>query len=107
MGEIDAEVRQLIEAVKKSKTFQEYEKQKNILKEDPELKNQVDNYRKELFELQKSQDGNAKERTEAFAEKYADFIEIPKVSAFLDAEVNLCKMMQEVTFRVVDSLEFE
>lgn len=107
MSEIDAEVKQLIEAVKKSKTFEEYDKQKNILKADPDLKAQVDNYRREVFELQNSNDGNARERMEAFAEKYSDFVELPKVSAFLDAEVNLCKMMQELTHRVVDSLEFE
>lgn len=107
MNEIDNELNMLIDAVKKSKTYQEYDKQKNVIKEDPELKAQIDNYRRESFEIQNSNDANAGQRMEAFADKYADFVENSKVSAFLDAEVNLCRMMQELSDRIIDSLDFE
>lgn len=108
MSEIEGEIGILINAVKQSKTYQEYDRQKKLLKANPELKARVDEYRMENFKLQNSNDDpRIAEKMEAFADKYADFIELPQVSAFLDAEVNLCRMMQELTSRVVDSLEFE
>jgi len=107
MHEIATEVEQLIEAVKQSKTFQEYDKQKNLINEDPELKSQIDRYREEVYKLQNSQDSNIKAKMDEFADKYADFLDDIRVSAYLDAENNLCRMMQELTDRVVDSLEFE
>lgn len=108
MNEVDNEAQQLIEAVKKSRTYLEYEKQKELLKQNPELKAQVDNYRAENFELQNSpDDGHLGERMEAFADRYADFIESPQVGAFLDAELNLCKMLQHVTNEIIGSLNFE
>lgn len=108
MSEIEDEIGQLIDAVKQSQTYKEYDRQKKLLKANPELKRRVDEYRMENFRLQNSNDDpRIADKMEAFADKYADFIESPQVSAFLDAEVNLCRMMQELTNRVVDSLDFE
>lgn len=108
MNEVDEVVQQIIGAVRNSRTYLEFEKQKEIMKQDPELKAKVDEYREENFRLQNApDDAYAAERMEAFADKYASFIEQPKVSAFLDAELNLCRMIQEATDAVIDSLNFE
>lgn len=42
-----------------------------------------------------------------FAERNAEFLEDIRVSAYLDAENNLCRMLQELTSSVIESLEFE
>lgn len=108
MSEIDEEVTKLIQVVKESKTYKEYDKQKNRLRENEELKAQVDQYRKENFMLQaESNDPNIKYRLEEFADRYADFLDDPRVSEFLDAENDLCRMMQELTDRVIASLDFD
>ena len=110
MTEIDEEVNHLIDAVKSSNTYKLYDKQRKRLKADPELKAAVDQYRKENFELQQSiseMDPSSEAKMEEFADKYSDFLEDSRVSDFLDAENNLCRMMQELTDRVVDSLNFE
>ncbi len=108
MYEISEEVDSLIEAVKQSKTYREYDLQRNRVKEEPELKAQIDEYRAKNYELQNSEDEeNIQERLEAFAEEYSDFVEQPKVREFLHAEVALCSMMQEVTNRLINSLDFE
>lgn len=108
MSEVDKQVNELIEAIRVSKTFLEYEKQKNNLKQEPELKNQVDEYRAKNFELQTMEDdGHLAERIEAFANQYAYLSEQPKVRAFLDAELALCRLLQSITDNVVDSIDFE
>lgn len=108
MNEIRDEVNALIEAVKQSETYREYDRQKNRVKAMPELKAQIDAYRTKNFELQNMEDNEGlQEKLEAFAEEYADFVEQPPVREFLNAEVALCAMMQEVTNRLIGSLEFE
>ncbi len=108
MTEIDKEVCNLITAVKSSKTYLEYAKWRDILKQDDELRARVDEYRRELFALQhESGDPSIKYRIEEFADRYAEFLENRVVSSFLDAENNLCYMMQELTDKVVSSLDFE
>lgn len=107
MREIANEVEQLIEAVKQSKTYQEYDKQKNLINEDAELRGRIDRYREEVFQIQNSKDANAKDRMNEFAERNAEFLDDIRVSAFLDAENNLCRMLQELTDRVIESLDFE
>ncbi len=108
MNEIEDEIISLIAAVKNSNTYKEYDRQRNLLNEDADLKNRINQYRKENFALQKEQnDSNIGNRMEEFAERYADFLEDARVSAFLDAENNLCRMLQELTDRVVSSLNFE
>lgn len=107
MNEVADEVKMLIEAIKQSSAYKEYDKQRKLLNEDAELKDKVDAYRMEIFQLQNSDAGNSEERMEEFSDRYADFVEIPLVGAFLDAEVNFCKMMQEATNVVLDNLDFE
>ncbi|MCQ2542085.1 MAG: YlbF family regulator [Lachnospiraceae bacterium] len=108
MNEIATEVDQLIEAVKQSKTFQEYDKQRNLINEDAELKQRINKYREEVFRLQNScDDNNIHAKMNEFAERNAEFLEDIRVSAYLDAENNLCRMLQELTSSVIESLEFE
>ena len=42
-----------------------------------------------------------------FAKENMELSETPKVRAFLDAELALCRMLQEITERVVAAIDFE
>ncbi|MBR5420793.1 MAG: YlbF family regulator [Lachnospiraceae bacterium] len=108
MTEIDNELFTLIEAVKHSNTFKEYDRCRIALKSDPELKARVDKYREENYLLQTSEDdGTLQDRIEAFARDNMELSEMPRVRAFLDAELALCRMLQEITDRVVRAIDFE
>ncbi len=108
MTEIDNELFTLIEAVRHSHTYKEYDRCRITLKSDPELKERVDRYREENYRLQTAEDdGTLQERIEAFAKENMELSETPKVRAFLDAELALCRMLQEITDRVVAAIDFE
>ena len=108
MNEIEKEVDNFIEVIKMSKPFIEYHKQLDRLKADEALKRQVDEYRREIYDIQNSEgDIVDDQRLESFTNKYAELVENPLVSDFLDAEVDICKMLQYITDRVVESVEFE
>ncbi|MCR5250228.1 MAG: YlbF family regulator [Lachnospiraceae bacterium] len=108
MTEIDNELFTLIEAVKQSRTFKEYDRCRIALKSDPALKERVDRYREENYRLQTMEDdGTLQDRIERFAQDNMELSEQPKARAFLDAELALCRMLQEITDRVIRAIDFE
>ena len=108
MTEIDNELFILIEAVKGSHTFKEYDRCRKVLKSDPELKARVDKYREENYRLQiMEDDGTLQDKIENFARENMELSEQPRVRAFLDAELALCRMLQEISERVVKAIDFE
>ena len=108
MTEIDNELFTLIEAVKDSKTYKEYDRCRKVLKSDPELKARVDKYREDNYRVQiMEDDGTLQDKIEAFARENMELSEQPRVRAFLDAELALCRMLQEITQRVIKAIDFE
>lgn len=107
MSEVENEVNSLIEAIKTSKTYCEYDKQRNKVKENPELMQQLNRYREEVFNLQNSDGPDVEKRMDELSDRYADFLDESLVCDFLDAESSLCKMMQRLTDEIIDNLDFE
>lgn len=108
MVEVEHELFTLVEAVKHSVTYKNYDRARIILKSDPELMERVHAYREENYRLQTSpDDGMLEDRIEAFAEANMELSEEPRVRAFLDAELALCRMLQEITDRVIEGIDFE
>ena len=108
MTEIDNELFTLIEAVKRSNTYKEYDRCRIALKSDPALMQRVDKYREENYRLQtQDDDGTLQDRIDKFAKDNMELSEMPRVRAFLDAELALCRMLQEITDRVIRAIDFE
>lgn len=106
MSKLDSAVEQLTEAILDSEIYREYKTQLNRVKQYPELKVRIDEFRKRNFLLQRSED-NAFEKIEQFEKEYADFRENPMVSEFLAAELAFCRMMQDIDLRVTEAVHFE
>ncbi|MBR6381281.1 MAG: YlbF family regulator [Lachnospiraceae bacterium] len=106
MSEIDQGLENFIACIKDSEIYREYRTQLELLKANPELKRQVDDYRKRNYELQKAEDMDFA-KLDSFWQEYYDFRMDPLVDSFLAAELAFCRMMQEVSFKLTESLDFE
>ena len=106
MSKLDNAVERLIEAILDSEIYREYDAQRNRVNQYPELKAQIDEFRKRNFMLQRSED-NAFEKIEQFEKEYADFRENTLVSEFLAAELAFCRMMQDINLQVTEAVHFE
>ena len=76
------------------------------VKEQSELKRQIDEFRTRNFELQTSKDTNF-DKLDQFTRENEAFRENPLVSDFLAAELAFCRMMQEIGLYVTDQMHFE
>lgn len=106
MSNIDNAVEHIIDAILSSEEYRQYDVQRNKVNQYPELKAQIDEYRKLNYELQNRKD-YAFDKIDAFEREYAVFRENPLVSDFLAAELALCRMMQNINLRITEAMHFE
>lgn len=80
MSRVETALEELIAAVIASEEYREYDRQKQIMKEQPELKAQIDRFRQENFELQNSvQSDELFDRTDEFSRRLEEFRKNPLV----------------------------
>ncbi len=106
MNEIDKELDQLIGAVLRSDVYREYLLQKENVKSQPGLKERVDDFRRRNYELQMSME-NGFDKMDQLEQQFEELLDNPDVSAFLDAELAFCRMIQHINSRLARDIEFE
>lgn len=108
MSELDCAVDKLIAAIKDTREYRVYEREKERVKRFPELKAQIDDFRVRNYKLQSmTNDDELFHKIEDFEREYEKFREDPLVSDFLAAELDFCRMMQRVNIEVTAALDFE
>ena len=103
---VNQAVEQMVQAIRNTDAYLEYQKQLARVKEQSELKRQIDEFRTRNFELQTSKDTNF-DKLDQFTRENDAFRENPLVSIFLAAELAFCRMMQEIGLYVTDQMHFE
>lgn len=106
MDSVDEAVQNLIEAIRNSEVYRHYDEQKRLVKEQPELKAQIDEYRSKNYELQSGSDFSFS-KIDEFEREHVGFRDNPLVSEFLAAELAFCRMMQELGIRITEAMDFE
>lgn len=103
---VEDATQELIDTIKESDIYVEYKKQLELLKQDPELKRQVDDYRKRNYEMQSGMDLDFGTLSR-FMEEFKSFRENTLVDNFLAAELDFCRMMQKMDFAITEAVDFE
>ncbi len=106
MDPIDRSLQQLIADILASDIYHKYDEQRNLVNEQPELKAQIDTFRRRNLELQTSENTTF-EQIDSFEREYAQFRENPLVSNFLAAELAFCRMLQDINLRLTEAMHFE
>lgn len=105
---IKAQTEKLVQTILESEVYQNYQIQKEKICRIPDLKNQIDEYRTKRYELQSIEDsGQLFDKMEEFDRQYQSFEEDPMVEAYLAAELDFCREIQEVNKMIVGALDFE
>lgn len=95
-----------IDKILESEEYREYAKQRDRVREYPELQAQLNDYRTKNYEMQTSRD-TVFERIEAFEREYEGFREQPIVADFLDAELAFCRMIQKHNSKIMEAIDFD
>ncbi|HIY00520.1 MAG TPA: YlbF family regulator [Candidatus Blautia faecipullorum] len=97
MDTIERNIHTLLVSIKRSSVYKEYKEQENILNKTPELAERVSQFRANNFRLQNEGDRSDLFRSaDQVLKESADLRRDPRVNAYLDAELALCRLMQHV-----------
>lgn len=98
MSDFDKELENFIQKVYESDICREYFKQKEYIKQYPELKRQIDDFRQRNFQFQNDTDSNVLfDEIDRFEREYEEFRKNPIVSDFLAAELAFCRLYQQIS----------
>ena len=104
MKDADAFVR----ALQETEEYKRFQMTKNRVKQFPELKARIDEFRRMTFEMQNaSENENLMEDLELLQKQNESLLETPIVADFLQAELAFCRMMQKVNTHITEALDFE
>lgn len=108
MSRVETALEELIEAVIDSPEYREFGRQLEVMREHPDLKKQIDEFRQENFLLQSStQSDELFDKVDEFSQRYEEFRKNQMVEDFLSAEVAFCRMIQNIDQRIVEAVNFE
>ena len=93
MDAVNRNIHLLLNSIQKSDVYRTYKKQEAILEKNPELVSRVQHFRSDNFRLQNEERGN--------------LLQNPEVNAYLDAELALCRMMQQICKTLTDGIEIK
>ncbi len=106
MSDIDSARAAFVSAILDTEEYQTYARECKRIKQFPELKAQVDDYRKRNYELQTSAVIDY-ETLDKFEKEYETFRENTFVADFLAAELGFCRLMQRLNLLITAELQFE
>ena len=104
---IEENISRLLDSIKESEAYREFRKQEQNLNRDSELRERVDDFRKDNYRVQNECDRNELFHVaEQLARESAELRRNPEVNAYLDAELALCRMIQKICTKLADGIEF-
>ncbi len=106
--ETDKIARMLSQAIIRSEEYIAYRETLEELKKQPELYEQVNSLRRQNFMLQNGSDGRMSyEEYRTLSDTSKSFRANPLVNRFLDAEVMLGRLMQDINRNIISGIDFD
>ena len=106
MNNIDSATDEFIAAILETDVYKSFAQELAKVKSQPGLKVQIDEFRRRNYEMQMSADMDFN-KLGRFEKEYEDFRSNPLVADFLEAEVDLCRMIQRINTRITAGINFE
>lgn len=108
MDNIEELTDELIDAIRDSIEYKKYKETLRVVKQWPELKEKIDDFRAENFLIQTAvEDRRMVEEIEAFERRYEGFRSDDRVNDFLKAELAFNRLMQTVYDQIMTGIEYE
>lgn len=105
---LDGAIEELIEQMCRTSAYQNYARQKETVKNFPELKEKIDTLRELSYRLQKMPESESLyEESERLEQEYEELCEDTRVHDFMQAELDFCRLFQDILAKITSSIEFE
>ena len=103
MSRVEELTKELTEAITDSCEYKRFKEFESEVMKRPDLKRALDDLRRENFRMQYSEVLSATQELEG---QFADIRKQPEVEGYLAAEMELCRMVQEICMSIVEAVDF-
>ena len=90
-----------------SAAFKDYKYQKERIKKVPGMKERINDFRAKRFEFQNYEGEDLFEKIDEFQKEYQTFKEEPIVREYLAAELEICRLVQEINNAIDDLVDID
>lgn len=105
--EIRRAMEEFLTALKESSSYKDYHYQKERVKRVPGLAERINDFRAKRFEFQNYQGDDLFEKIDEFERQYETFQEEPMVREYLAAELEICRLVQEINDAIIDLVDID
>ena len=102
MTDVEYQTKQLIREIRKSNEYNQFRRLEAKISHEPELKEQVDNYRRKRFELQNAEDSDRE--LQQMEKECEELLAKSLVRDFLVSEQKLMLMMQNTLLSIAEAV---
>lgn len=106
MKETEKIIQDFVERLRMTREYKLYEYSKERVRMYPGLWEQINEYRRKRYLLQKSEE-DLFDRLDAFDKEYEEFRSNPPVETYLEAEAAVCKMIREIYEQIASVIELD
>ncbi|MCI9417214.1 MAG: YlbF family regulator [Eubacterium sp.] len=106
MSQVQEMTNALVEAIEESEEYKKYQEAKKKILQYPILKEKADEFRRRNYEFQNSSTDHFEEGDKLWQE-FGSVTEHPVVWEYLTAENALCRILRQVSFHLLEKLDFE
>lgn len=107
MERIDECIENLIEVVKDSPEYKEYQRMRELVHQEPEKERAIHEFRRRNFELHKFRNVDLYAEMNRLEGEFAPLRAQPYVNEYLAAELAVCRMVQRINYRLMMEIEFD
>jgi len=108
MNHIQDCTQELIRAILESDEYREFGRIRDKVREQPRLREEINRFRQHVFEVQNSQEPlDMYGEQERLCRDYDAFRRNPLVNDFLQSELRICRLIQQISMEIADSVDLD
>lgn len=108
MNQVDISIEQLIEAIRQSDEYLCYQEMREKIHAEPEKECAIHEFRRRNYALQNNKENrDIYIETDYLEQEYALLLKDPLVDEFLSTELAFCRLVQNMNWKIMESLDFE
>ncbi len=106
MDTIKEKVEELVDTILESTEYQSFQEAERQVRNVPGLADKIKAFSWENYEIQNQETEDLDGEMEAFVERYQEFRKDAIVDQYLERELRMCRMLQELHARLTDIMDF-
>ncbi len=105
---VEQAVRDLVQAIWESEEYRRYQDIRTRVHELPELEQRIHVFRKKNYNIQNYADEHSLfDQVDELEREGAEFRKDPLVNEYLDAELAICRLFQQINWELVRNIDFD